>query len=212
MGLLERLRQLIASNVNALFASLTDPGAAIDELIGNMEAAAREARQQVKAALVEDKRALRHLEAAERSIAEWAARAERAVQAGDDTLAKEALARKAELEAERAEIDSARRKGRGELDELERSLRDLDAKIAVVKSRRQTLKEVMRARARGGGAVDRYDEVVRNVETREAENELDQEIGNEALRSAEVKQKIEKLESERDADARLAALKDKMKK
>jgi phage shock protein A len=211
MGILERLRRLIASNINALLESI-DPGAAIDELIGNMESAAREARERVKEALTEDKRAARHVQVLEQSIAEWGARAERAVRAKDDGLAREALERKQTLEAERAETEAARQKGRGELDELERGLRELDGKLAAVKARKETLKNVMRARAQGGGAADRYDRIVSDVDVKEAENTLDAELGGGEAKSAEVRQRIDKLEADRDVADRLAALKDRLGK
>lgn len=214
MSLLERLRRLIASNVNALFDSLTDPGAQIDELIGNMEDAARDARSKVKDALVEDKRAEKHRDAIDRSIAEWTARAERAVKAGDDHLAREALSRRTELEAELATIDGDRSKARVELDEMTRALRELDAKLQIVKSRKETLKEVMRVRARGDDAAARFDRFVTDVDAKEAEVELGRELGDTENNQAttEVRQKIEKLETDREVTDRLAALKEKMKK
>lgn len=209
---LVRLRTLIASNLNALFDSLTDPGAAIDELIANMEAAAREARQQVVGALTADRLAARHEEAIRRSMKEWEERAGRAVQAGDDGLAKEALARRAELEGELAGISADRARAKEQLAELEHGLRDLDGKLAAVKARKETLKVVVRARAQGGGAADRYDQIVAGVDAAEAENELDAELGDERIKTEAVRQKIDKLDAARDADARLAALKAKMGK
>ena len=214
MSLLERLRRLIASNVNALFDSLTDPGAAIDELISTMEAAAREAREQTKGALMEDKRALKLEQATNASIAEWTARAERAVTAGDDDLAREAISRRSELEEQLAEVVSARATAQGQLRELERGLRDLDAKISVVKSRKETLKAVMRARAVDDSAAARYDRIVTDVDVREAEVALGEELGDAAKngKTRDVAERIAKLENNLDADARLAALKEKMKR
>jgi phage shock protein A len=211
LDLLARLKRLIASNVNALIESLSDPGAAIDELIANMEQAAREARQQVLGALTEDKRSQKLRAATERSIAEWKARAERAVQAGDDGLAKEALARCAELQEELVSIDADHEKSRAQISELEHGLRDLEAKIRMVKGRKETLKTVMRTRAQGGGAAERYDQIVSGVDAAEAENELTAEL-DESIKTEGVRQRIDRLEKDQDADARLAALKEKMKK
>jgi phage shock protein A len=213
MSVLERLRRLIASNINALIESWSDPGSQIDELISNMEAAARDARDQVKDALIEDKRAARHVQKLDESIAEWTARAERAVRAGDEGLAKEALARRHEIEVERAEAEAARQKGRTEVTELERGLRELDAKLSAVKARKETLKTVMRVRAQKDSdksAFHRYDRLVNDVEVKEAENELDAELGDKRAATEEVRSKIDRLQSESDVDARLAALKDQM--
>ncbi|MEO6952738.1 MAG: PspA/IM30 family protein [Polyangia bacterium] len=211
MNILERLRDLIASNVNALLDSLTDPGAAIDELIANMEAAAREARTHVKDALTEDKRAARLRETTERSVAEWQARAERAVKAGDDGLAKEALAQISELKAQLDTIDADRSKARTELAEMEHGLRDLDRKLSAVRSRKETLKAVMRARATGGDAAARYDEIVTGVDRAEAENDLDAELDDHA-RTRSVSERIDRLDVDRDVADRLAAMKAKLNK
>lgn len=214
MSILERLRLLISSNVNALIESLTDPGSAIDELIGNMEAAARDARLQVKDALTQDKLAARHSDAIEKSIAEWHARAERAVRAGDEGLAKEALEKVAELKPTLGELDASRKKARTDLDALERGLRELDGKLAAVRARKETLKAVMRARAQGGGAAARYDQIVTDVDVKEAEVELGAELGDQSTnaKAQDVRQRIDKLASDRDVEDRLAALKSKLGK
>ena len=211
MSLLERLRRLIASNVNALLDSLTDPGAAIDELIGNMEAAARDARIQVTEALTEDKRAQRLRDTTERGVLEWRARAERAVKAKDDALAKEALAQIAELVAQLEVIDADRSKAKVALAELEHGLRDLGGKLAAVRSRKETLKAVMRARASGGDAASRYDEIVTGVDRAEAENGLDEELDTRA-KTRSVSEQIDRLDVDRDVAARLAAMKAKLDK
>jgi len=205
---------LISSNVNALIDSLTDPGSAIDELIGNMEAAARDARTQVKDALMQDKLAIRHRDAIEKSVTEWAARAERAVKAGDDGLAKEALEKVAELKPTLGELDEARAKARTDLDALERGLRELDGKLSAVRARKETLKALMRARAHGGDAVAKYDKIVTDVDVKEAEVELGAELGDQSTnaKAQDVRQRIDKLASDREVDDRLAALKSKMKK
>jgi len=211
-GILERIRRLIASNINALIDSLSDPGSAIDELIANMDAAAKDARARVKEALVEDRRAAKLQDSTRTSVAEWRSRAERAVQAGDDHLAKEALEQAASLEEQLRAIDADRSKAKDEIAALERGLRDIDAKMAAVKARKETLKAVMRARAaETKSASARYDEIVSGVDAKEAENELDEELSG-AQRDAAVNQRFEKLGQEQDAADRLAALKAKMKK
>ncbi len=214
MSLLDRLRRLIASNVNALFDSLTDPGSAIDELVANMEAAAREARGQVKDALAQDRLALKLEETTEQSIREWGARAERAVQAKDDDLAAEALAQQATLRSDLERTLADREVARVQLAELTHGLRELEGKIATVKARKETLKAVMRARKQGGGAVEKYENIVTGVDVAEAEVQLGADLGdretNEA--TATIRDRIEKLESNREVDSRLAALKEKMAK
>src|SRR5215467_11172931 len=103
MGILGRLSTLIKSNVNDLIDGMQDPAKEIDQMVRDMEESARQARTEVAQCMGEEKRLEKRLESIGGEIRSWQERAEMAVRAGDDGLAKEALTRKGEKEAERAE-------------------------------------------------------------------------------------------------------------
>src|SRR5881227_1110242 len=100
MGILGRLSTLIKSNVNGAIDSMQDPAKGIDQMVRDMDESAREARTEVARAIAEEKRLNRRIGDLEGEIAEWQKRAELAVRGGEDDLAKEALKRKVEKEAE----------------------------------------------------------------------------------------------------------------
>src|SRR5262245_28140296 len=103
MGILDRLSSWVKSNVNAAIDKMTDPGKEIEQMIVDLDEQLRRARQEVTAALTEEKRLKQKLEALAKDSVEWNQRAERAVLASDDQLAKEALLRKAAIDADRVE-------------------------------------------------------------------------------------------------------------
>ena len=107
MGILGRLSSLIKSNVNDVIDSMQDPAKEIDQMVRDMEESARQARTEVAQCLAEEKRLQKRVADLEGEAADWVKRAETAVRAGDDALAKEALRRKAEKDAERAETQKA---------------------------------------------------------------------------------------------------------
>src|ERR1700749_3911254 len=100
MGILGRISTLIKSNVNSAIDSVQDPGKAIDQMVLDMEDSARRARAEVGQPIAEERRLQRRVTELEGEIGQWQTRAETAVRAGDDTLAKEALKRKGDKEAE----------------------------------------------------------------------------------------------------------------
>src|SRR6266436_3861459 len=103
MGILGRLSTLIKSNVNDVIDGMQDPAKEIDQLVLDMEDSARQARTEVAQCMGEEKRLGKRAEALDGEIKTWTDRAESAVRAGDDTLAKEVLRRRGEKEGERAE-------------------------------------------------------------------------------------------------------------
>src|SRR3954451_2164422 len=103
MGILDRITRLVSSNVNSAIDKMSDPGKEIDQLVIDMEGQLRKARLEVQTALAQEKRHRMRAEELLKKSREWEERAERAVRAGDDALAREALQRKADIDRDGAE-------------------------------------------------------------------------------------------------------------
>jgi phage shock protein A len=221
MGILNRISTLIKSNLNSAVDKMTDPGKQIDQLIIEMEDQQRKARGEVQSTLALEKRQRQKVEALQKSGDEWQARAERAVQAGDDQLAREALKRRAEVELEHAEAKKLLDDQAAYADQLTQALKALDVRVKEVKMRKETLKAQARAqksREQGTGpteAFNRFDQLSTDVDVKEAELALDDELAEAShtdSKSLEVERKFEELSKNTELDDRLAALKAKMKK
>lgn len=147
-------------------------------------------------------------------VTEWQGRAEEAVRAGDDGLAREALARRRWAIAELAQVQADREEQARIAADMLRSRRELDAKLAQLKLRADTV-AVGLAAAQGetpfateGGAWDRFAEAERRIEEDAIVGELSEaEIDAGALARHEIRE----LERTVGADEALAELKRRMK-
>lgn len=149
MGTFSRIRYVIAANVNALLEKAEDPEKLLRALIREMEDAGEDARLATADLLAEQKHLERVVERLEREQAEWSERAEKAVEAGRDDLARAALKARVECDervtAARAEHQSLRQR----LVQLETDMGTLKSKLAEAKARLKTLHTRERAQAPG---------------------------------------------------------------
>jgi phage shock protein A len=216
MGILGRLSSLVKSNVNDAIDSMQDPGKAIDQMVRDMEDSARQARTEVGQSMAEEKRLGRRVADLDREIAEWQSRAETAVRAGDDTLGKEALVRKAEKEAERAESKKAAQEQAVYADQLEAALRALDARLKDIKLRQGTLRAKAKASRSGSplsgktSAFDDFDRMSGRIDAVEAEAGLDEQLAGRSAESAAAERKLDEMARTSSVDDALAELKRKL--
>jgi phage shock protein A len=216
MSILGRLSTLIKSNVNDLIDGMQDPGKEIDQVVRDMEDSAREARTEVARCMAEEKRLRNRIEALSSEAVTWEDRAASAVRAADDGLAREALGRKAAIEAERLDTEKALREQTVYVEQLTVGLRALEARVKDVKLRQGTLREKARASKRGGAlggvgtsAFDDFERMSSRIEAVEAEASLTDELAGRSAATVETDRKLRAL-GETDADDALAELKKKL--
>jgi phage shock protein A len=218
MGILGRLSTLIKSNVNDLIDGMQDPAKEIDQMVRDMEESARQARTEVAQCMAEEKRLQKRIESLNGEAQTWQQRAEMAVRSGDDALAKEALARKGEKEAERAETQKSLQEQEVYVDQLGVALKALEARVKDVKLRQGTLREKARAskRADGGSlsgntsAFDDFERMSSKIDAVEAESTLDEELGGRTAASVAAERKLEEMSQKSSVDDALAELKKKL--
>lgn len=216
MGILGRLSTLIKSNVNDAIDGMQDPGKELDQMVRDMEDSAREARSEVATCMGEEKRLQKRVEALDEELKLWTDRAEKAVRAGDDSLAKEALKRRGEKEAERAETQKNLQEQGVYVDQLTTALKALEARVKDVKLRQGTLRE--RARAAKGvsplsnktSAFDDFERMSSKIDAVEAAASLGDELEGRTAASAETERKLKALDTDSSVDDALAALKKKL--
>ncbi|HVE79679.1 MAG TPA: PspA/IM30 family protein, partial [Gemmatimonadaceae bacterium] len=88
MGLLDRLSTLLRSNINDLISRSEDPEKMLNQIIADMRGQLVKAKQQVAAAIADEKRLRDHADAEVKNAQDWERRAMLAVQEGRDDLAK----------------------------------------------------------------------------------------------------------------------------
>jgi phage shock protein A len=216
MGILGRLSTLIKSNVNDAIDGMQDPAKEIDQMVRDMEDSARQARTEVAQCMGEEKRLQKRIEQIDAEIKTWTDRAETAVRAADDGLAKEALRRRGEKEAERAETQKSLQEQGVYVDQLTTALKALEARVRDVKLRQGTLREKAKA-AKGSSplsgktsAFQDFERMSSRIDSVEAEAGLADELSGRSAASVEAERKLDQLASDSSVDDALAALKKKL--
>jgi phage shock protein A len=216
MGILGRISTLIKSNVNDAIDSMQDPAKEIDQMVRDMEESAQKARAEVGQSLADARRLGRKAGELDGEIAQWQSRAETAVRAGDDALAKEALKRKAEKEAERTELQKAAQEQEVNAENLQTALKTLEQRLKDVKLRQGTLRAKARANKSGSplsgktSAFDDFDRMAGKIDAVEAEASLGDELGGRSAESAAAARKLDQLAEKSTVDDALAELKRKL--
>src|SRR5689334_19684273 len=106
MGLIDRITTLARANINDLLDRAEDPEKMLNQILRDMESNIRQAREQVAAMIAQEKEIEADYAKAQKLSADWGDKAKRAVDAGKDDLAREALRRKRDND-ETAEVYSS---------------------------------------------------------------------------------------------------------
>lgn len=138
-SILKRIRDLVSANINAMLDSAEDPEKMVNEYLRQMQDELYEAKTTVAAAMADEDK-LNRLWATNRALAEeWEKKAEAALQAGKEDLAKQALIRRrGYLEL----TDNYRQQFEAQsqqVEELQDALAKLEAKIAEARARRELI-------------------------------------------------------------------------
>ena len=224
MGIFSRLAQLIKSNLNDLISNSEDPEKMLNQVVLDMNNQLVEAKKQVAASIADEKRLAKQGEQEAANAAEWERRAMMAVRAGNEELAKEALARKREHDELANTFKDQWQKQKTAVDQLKRALRMLNDKIEEAKRK----KNLLLARQRSAQAQQRIaqtmsgmseksafeafarmeEKIANNERQIKASVEIDEEFSGDRLQS-DFK-KLERVAGSASADQQLMALKEKM--
>jgi phage shock protein A len=139
MGIFDRLSTLIKSNLNDLISSAENPEKMLNQILLDMRNQLARAKQQVAAAIADEKRLRDQADAEFRQADDWEKRAMLAVQQGRDDLARQALLRGQEHLAHGQQLATTWESHRQETEKLKQSLRDLNDKIEEAKRKKNLL-------------------------------------------------------------------------
>jgi phage shock protein A len=224
MGLFDRLSSLIKANLNDLISKAEDPEKVLEQSILDMRSQLAKAKQQVAAAIADEKRLRDQFESEFKQSAEWEQRAMLAIQQNRDDLARQALVRQSEHQEHALALQTTWQSHSAETEKLKSLLRDLNDKIEEAKRK----KNLLLARARRAEAQQRIQNTMSGFNDKgafEAFSRAEEKIEMTERRltaSAEIEEEFsgDKLESDfkrlgkvaggMSAEARLLELKQKM--
>src|SRR6476659_7061008 len=96
MGIFDRLATLLKSNINDLISSAENPEKMLNQIIIDMRDQLIKAKQQVAAAIADEKRLRDQADSEFKQAQDWEQKAMLAIKEGRDDLAKQALVRQSE--------------------------------------------------------------------------------------------------------------------
>src|SRR5436190_10372050 len=164
MGLFDRLSSLLRSNINDLISRAEDPEKMLNQILIDMRQQLVKAKQQVAAAIADEKRLREQADAEYKQGQEWEQRAVLAVREQRDDLAKQALVRQSEHMAHGQQLETTWETHRLETEKLKNSLRDLNDKIEEAKRK----KNLLVARQRRAEAQKRIAETMSSMSEKSA--------------------------------------------
>jgi phage shock protein A len=224
MGIFDRLSTLIKSNINDLISSAENPEKMLNQILVDMRSQLAKAKQQVAAAIADERRLRDQVDAEYRQVQDWEKRAMLAVQEGRDDMAKQALIRHNEHLTHAQQLEATWRSHQAETERLKGSLRDLNDKIEEAKRKKNLLvARQKRAEAQRRiqdtmsavsekSAFEAFSRMEARIEDNErrmlANAEIDEEFSGDRLQR-DFKA-LEKGMDSVSADAQLLALKQKM--
>ena len=210
MGIFDRMGRVISSNVNALLDKADDPRKSLDLVVEEMKEQIKAARKELVEGLAAEKILRKKVEELDADSDKWERRAELALKASDEKLAREALVQKKRVVSERDRAEALRAEQRSAVLNMKAELERMEAKQQEVAARKGSLAAQMRQARAGGGAEalgaknssggafaefkrmeDKIDGAVAEVAARK---EVDEALQAGGLSAAELESKFAQLE------------------
>ncbi|MBI4953197.1 MAG: PspA/IM30 family protein [Myxococcales bacterium] len=154
MGIFDRMGRVISSNINALIDKVEDPKKSLDLTVGEMRDQVRAAKKEIVEAIGSEKLLGKKVEEADAEVAKWEKRAELALKADDENLAREALKQKKRVVGDRDRAEALRGEQRGVVLNMKRELERMEAKLGELEARKGTIAQQLDAAKRGGGGAE----------------------------------------------------------
>ncbi len=223
MGMFDRLKTVISSNINSLISKAENPEKMLNQMVIDMNEQLIESKKAVAMAIADEKKLEREMLENKAKADEWEKKAMLAVRAGRDDLAKEALLRKQEFEGYATQLAQQWEAQKQSVEKLKEALRQLQSKIEeanrkknilVARAKRaeaqQRINQTMSSLSGNKSAFDTFERMERKVDEIEASAEAMKEL-DEASSGASLEKQFSQLESSpQAADVMLEELKKKM--
>lgn len=147
MGILQRFKDIMASNINALLDKAEDPEKMIDQTLRNLTKDLAEVKKETAAVMADEQRCKRELDEVNSEIAKMQAYAEKALLAGNEADAMKFLEQKNQLTAKQASLQQTydvaaanAMKMRQMHDKLVTDINQLDSRRDAIKAKMKVAK------------------------------------------------------------------------
>jgi phage shock protein A len=225
MGLFDRLRRVLKSNLNELISKAENPEKMLNQLITDMNQQLIDSKKSVAAAIADEKKLERHYKEQAKEAEEWERRAILALKSGKEDLAREALSRKQKAEEYANQYREQWEQQQESVEKLKEALRSLQQKIEEAQRKKNLLiARAKRAEAQkkiqetisgvnDTSAFETFEQMSRRMDEIEAQNAAMEEIEASSAGGGEdpLEKEFAKLESpDSDTDKQLEELRKKI--
>jgi phage shock protein A len=201
MGIFSKIKNGISSKANSALDKAIDPEKELDMAILELEEGRKKAMAELLSYKTTAKQLDHDVEKYRAKAAEWEKRAMTALRAGDEDMARQALKEKKAAEAEAAKIERDKHEAAGYAIQLNKSRKEFETKLQMLKLRKGTLAtQIAAGRSAGGDAFgndssvwDKFQRAEERIDQEAIETEVDA-----AMRGEEAEAQL--------FDAKLAAL------
>ena len=215
--MLTRIRDLVSANLNTMLDRAEDPEKMVNEYIRQLTSNLNEAKISVASAMADETKLHSKMVEHQAQADQWQTKAQAALRAGDEDLARQALSRK--LQAQKL-ADGYRQQFETQdqqVEELQDALIKLEARIAEARAKRELLiakqnraqtQEAIQRTVRGLGnigALDKLSQLEERVDDR-----INQADALAKLERGTLEARFEDLEQDQELDSELEALKRSM--
>ena len=152
MGIFDRMGKVISSNVNALLDKAEDPKKSLDLVLEEMKDQIKAARKELADGVAAEKVLRKKVDELDADVQKWERRAELALKAGDEKLAREALVQKKRVVGERDRAEALRAEQRAAVLNMKAELERMEHKQQELESRKGTIAAQMKQAKAGSGA------------------------------------------------------------
>jgi len=205
MGIFDRLKTVISSNMNDLISKAENPEKMLNQMIIEMNEQLIDSKKAVAMAIADEKRLEREVTENRAKAEEWEKKAMLAVRAGRDDLAKDALVRKQEHESYVGQLGTQWQAQKESVEKLKESLRGLQTKIEEASRK----KNILIARAKRAEAQDKINKTMSSLQgSKSAFDTFDRMAKkiDELEARAEAQKELEDVSSGASLDKQFAAL------
>lgn len=227
MGVIQRFKDIMSSNINSLLDKAEDPEKMIDQYMRNLQDDLGKVKAETAAVMAEQTRAKRELDECVQEVEKLQRYAEKAIVAGNDNDAKQFLERKSQIAQKQAGLQQAydlasanADKMRQMHDKLMKDMSTLNERRAAIKSKvavakaQQKMNEIgssLKGAADSMSAFDRMEQKAdKMLDEANAMSELTSLSGEESV--DDLMSKYDSGSSDSGVDDELAALKAKLGK
>ncbi|MFT3775143.1 MAG: PspA/IM30 family protein [Minicystis sp.] len=152
MGIFDRMGKVISSNVNALLDKAEDPKKSLDLVVEEMKDQIKAAKKELVEGVAAEKVLRKKVDDLDTDVQKWERRAELALKAGDEKLAREALVQKKRVVGERDRAEALRAEQRSAVLNMKAELERMEQKQEELAAKKNTLAAQLKQARAGGGA------------------------------------------------------------